>query len=96
MAASVITSEVIEAQSSTLRSSITAAAQPILADPPRGRLSLTSLGSWAAERAAEGQVPIDFNRESAGETLAFLADFTGLMGGAFVLLGRNETGESRT
>ena len=94
MAASVITSELIEATSSTLHSSITAAAQSILADPPSGGLSLTSLGSWAAERAAEAQLSIDFNRESAPETLAFLAAFAGLMRGAFVLLGRTESGES--
>lgn len=94
MAASVITSEAIEATSSTLRNSITAAVQPVLADPSGDALTLAALGSWAAGRAAEGQLSIDFDRDSAPDTLAFLNDFAALMGGAFVLLGRIESGES--
>ncbi len=59
------------------------AAEPTEGDP----LTLASLAAWADNQPVESLPRRDFDRTSAPQTLAYLNDFAGLLGGAFVLLG---------
>lgn len=93
MHAGVVTSEPLPMKPKPAIDVITRAAAAAFESHDDDRPTLADLGSWAADRSAAISLLPDFDRSSAVSTLAFLRDFAGLMGGAWILLGHANAAE---
>lgn len=62
--------------------------QVSLRRPRHEKMTLAGLAEWAISQQRESLPPMEFDPNSGPQALAYLKEFAGLLGGAFVLLGQ--------